>query len=370
MDFTNYKPVRILTGDRCVRDNPRIFASCGTRALIVSGRHAADACGAMSDVADALSEAGCSYVRYAVIPENPPAPLCLEGGALARRESCDFVVAIGGGSALDAGKAIAAYAANPECGELDLFDDTKRTNDGLPLIAIPTTAGTGSEAVRYSVLTIDGGRKKKTFKCASSYPRFSFICPRYSATMSDDTTVSTALDALAHAIESFLSPKSTPSSEEAALFAASELWDILMNRTELTSWSMEERTRLAHAATAAGIAIDTTGTGFPHPLGYSITLTRGIPHGRACALFEGAFLKYNMIPSAGAARVEKLAQTLGTTPEEMLERIPALSGVKLKIDAAEREELIDRVAGAGNYANSPYIISRGEMSDIYKRAFE
>ena len=129
---------------------------------------------------------------------------------------------------------------------------------------------------------------------------------------------------------------------------------------------------MAYAACAAGIAIDYTGTGFPHPLGYSITLTRGIPHGNACAVFEGAYLTYNMLTDEGSAKIEKLAAHLGTTPENMIKRIPEKSGVAEKVGKIpedEREELIDRVAGAANYQNSPYVISRGEMSDIYTRIF-
>lgn len=76
-----------------------------------------------------------------------------------------------------------------------------------------------------------------------------------------------------------------------------------------------------------------------------------------------------MITTEGRQLAKSLAGALGTTPEEMMERIPAMSGVELKLDANEREELIDRVADAGNYVNSPYVISRGEMSDIYKRIF-
>ena len=373
MDFSSHKPVKILTGNDCVCDNAVLFAECGRRALIVSGRHGADACGAAADVTAALESVGCTWVRYAVIPENPPAPLCLEGGKLAREENCDFIVAIGGGSALDAGKAIAGYAANPQCGEMDLFDDMKRTNDCLPIVAIPTTAGTGSEACRYSVLTIDGGRRKKTFKHKSAYARYAFVCPRYTATMNDDCTVSTALDALAHAIESFLSPHSTSVSEEAALYAAGEIWDVLFRGAdagENGTWSEKQRERLAMAATAAGIAIDYTGTGFPHPLGYSLTLTRGIPHGKACAIFEGAYIHYNRMTKEGEARLNRLAAALCTTPDEMAEKIPEKSGVSLHIEPAEREELIERVASAGNYANAPYVISRGEMSDIYARLFD
>lgn len=367
MDFTIHDKVKIITGWNCVEENADAFAACGKRALIVSGKTSADKCGAMADVAAALGKVGVTYVRFSGIPENPPAPMCHEGGEVCRNEGCDFVIAIGGGSAIDAAKAIAGYAANPDCDVMDIFDDEKRVNDCLPIIAIPTTAGTGSEACRYSVLTIDGGRKKRTFKHSSAYAKVSFVCPKYTESLNEDYTVSTALDALAHAIESYLSPKSCERSEEAALFAAKEIWDVLF-RGELVM-NRETRERLAYAATAAGIAIDYTGTGFPHPLGYSITLTRGIPHGRACAVFEGAYLKYNMISNEGRRRVHKLAEHLGTTAEEMIERIPEMSGVKLKIDETEREELIDRVCTASNFANSPYIISRGEMSDIYKRIF-
>ncbi len=369
MDFSTHQPVRILTGANCVREHADLFAQCGKRALIVTGKSSADRCGAMEDVAAALSAAGCTYVRFGSIPENPPAPMCHEGGEVCRREGCDFVIGIGGGSALDAAKAIAGYAANPQCGMMDLFDDALRTKDCLPIIAIPTTAGTGSEACRYSVLTIDDGRKKRTFKHSSAYARFAFVCPRYTDTLPHDYTVSTALDALAHAVESYLSPKSTAVSEEAALFAAKEIWDVIFSRESAAEYTAEERERLSYAATAAGIAIDYTGTGFPHPLGYSITLTRGIPHGKACAIFEGAFLKYNMITKEGRGRAEALAAHLGTTTDEMITRIPEMSGVSLRISPQEREELIDRVAGAGNYSNSPYVISRGEMSDIYTRLF-
>ena len=371
MNFASHKPVKMITGWDCVRENYNIFRELGRHAIVVSGKNSADKCGAMEDVAYALEMAGCTFVRYNVIPENPPAPLCHEGGRLAREEKCDFVVAIGGGSAIDAAKAIAAYAANPQCDVEDIFDDAIRTSDSLPLVAIPTTAGTGTEACRYSVLTIDGGRRKRTFKSSTSYAKYSLICPKYTLTLSENYTVSTALDALAHAIESYLSPKSNEVSEEAALYAAREIWDVLFigNGAGKFGFTEAARERLMYAATAAGIAIDYTGTGFPHPLGYSITLTRGIPHGRACAIFEGAYLSYNMKTECGRKKVEKLAAHLGTTPEEMIARIPEMSGIELKLSAEEREELIDRVASAGNYANSPYVITRAEMSDIYTSLF-
>ncbi len=367
MDFSTHKPVRILTGENCVTAHPEVFREAGSRALIVSGAHGADACGAFADVTAALETAGCTWTRFNRIPENPPAPLCREAGELARREGCDFVVGIGGGSALDAAKAIAGYAANPDCAPEDIFDDAKRSVPCMPIIAVPTTAGTGSEAVRYSVLTIDGGARKKTFKHASAYPKVSFVDPKYTYTLSDNYTVSTALDALSHAVESWMSPKSCPSSEEAALYAAGEIWDVLFRQDKSTGWTAEDRRRLSYAACAAGIAIDYTGTGFPHPMGYPLTLRYGTPHGAACAFFEGTYLFYNRLSDAGIEREDKLAEALGTTADEMIERIPEKSGVSFTFGEEERENMIDSISGAGNFANSPYVISRGEMSDIYKR---
>jgi len=375
MNFSAHEPVRMITGTNCVKDNADRIAALGTKAYIVTGRRSADACGAMTDIAAVLAAHNIPYVRMNRVPENPPADLCYESGKECREEGCDFIIAIGGGSALDAAKAIAAYAANPDAGEEDIFDPGKTPNPGLPIAAIPTTAGTGSEANPYSVLTIAGGAKKKTFKSPTSYPVMALIDPRYTYTLSRDYTISTALDALAHSIESYLSPKSNDVSMEAALYGAKEVWSVIFRNRDANGeidgggFTAKQRERLMYAASAAGIAIAHTGTGFPHPLGYSVTLTYGVPHGRACAAFEGAYLSYNMLRAEGRDRIVELAEALETTPEEMIREIPAMGNVELHLTEEQMEEMIDRVAGAGNYANSAYIISRGEMSDIYKRLF-
>lgn len=375
MDLSTHKPVKMITGEGCVEKNGKIIVALGKKAYIVTGRHSADVCGAMEDVASVLAKYGIPYERMNRVPENPPADMCHEAGSECRNTGCDFVIAMGGGSALDAAKAIAAYAANPDAEEMDIFDLEKIPVPSLPMIAIPTTAGTGSEACPYSVLTIENGLKKKTFKSPSSSPRAAFIDPRYTYTLSRDYTISTALDALAHSIESYLSPKACDASMEAALYGAKEVWAVIFRNRDANGdidaggFTKKQRERLMYAASAAGIAISYTGTGFPHPLGYSVTLSYGIPHGRACAAFEGAYLTYNMLRTEGRKKIEELAEHLGTTAEKMIEEIPAMGNVNLKLTAEQIEEMIDRVAGAGNYANSPYIISRGEMSDIYNRLF-
>ncbi len=375
MDITTHAPVKIFMGNDCLETGASLLA-LGKKALIVTGRHSADACGVMADLDRLLTGLGIPYARFAEITENPLAEVCHRGGAFCREEGCDFVIAAGGGSVLDGAKAIAAYAANPDAAVLDIYEAEKVAVPGLPLVAIPTTAGTGSEAAPYAVLTLPGGLKKKTFKSPWSWPKYSFVCPKYTYTLSRAYSVSTALDALAHAIESYLSPKSTRESQQAAVYAAREVWDVLFldksgeGEKDAGGFTEIQRQRLAYAATSAGVAISYTGTGFPHPLGYSLTLTYGIPHGRACAIFEGAFIRYNRLNRAGKDAIDELAVYMDTTVEEMALRIPQMAELDdLTMTAEEAERLIDLVAGAGNYQNSPYVISRGEMSDIYRRLF-
>ncbi len=376
MFFDFYMPVRIISGEGAVVKNAAELA-LGKHALIVTGRRSAEASGALADVTAVLDAQGIAYTVFNKITENPLASTCREGGALCREVGADFVIGTGGGSALDAAKAIAAFAVLPDTDEAGLY--TAEIADGamLPIAAIPTTSGTGSEANPYAILTLPGGDKKKTFKhIPGSYPRTAFLDPRYTYSLNENYTVSTALDALAHAIESWLSPKSTDTSELFAGYAAKEIWDVLFcgadgdGDKDAGGFTPVQRRRLSYAACAAGIAINRTGTGFPHPLGYSITLSEGIPHGRACAAFEGAYIRYNLRTPEGKARLAKLASLLDVTPEEMAERIPAVGDVHLSLTPEQIEEHIDRVAGAGNYANSPYVISREEMSEIYTALFK
>lgn len=375
MNLNFYMPVQLFTGEYAVRDNAAALA-LGKHALIVTGRRSAVASGALADVAAALEARGIGWTVFDKITENPLASTCREGGARCREAGADFVIGIGGGSALDAAKAIAAFAVCPDADELGIYSAAVPASGMLPIAAVPTTAGTGSEANPYAILTLPGGDKKKTFKhIPGSYPRAAFVDPRYTYTLNEEYTVSTALDALAHAMESFLSPKANDASEMAALYAARHIWDVLFlgadgeGERDAGGFTPVQRRRLSLAACAAGIAINRTGTGFPHPLGYSITLSEGVPHGRACGAFAGAYIEYNMRTVRGEARLTRFAAHLGTTPAELSRRIPAKAAVRLTLTREQIDEHIARVAGAGNYTNSPYVISRDEMTMIYASLF-
>lgn len=366
MNFNVDIPVRIVSGCGCLKQNGAELV-VGKRAAIVCGAHGAAASGALGDVCDILTEAHVEYLIFDKITENPPLAICFDGGQAVHAFGADFVIGIGGGSSLDAAKAVAAFAANPEIEPEQLFDDTALTSLPLPLVLIPTTAGTGSEANPYAVMTLPDGLRKRSFKHRGAWARVAFLDPAYTYSLPHRNTVSCALDAFAHGLESYMSPKANALAKMMAMYAMRGIWDVLTRYPETFDADMRET--LLYCSCAAGIAISVTGTGFPHPLGYPLTLIDGIPHGAACAVFDGDYIEYNERTEEGRQRMSEIYASLGTTPRIMKEYLPALSEVDLSLTADQIAEHVELVCGAKNYSNSPYIITKDEMIEIYNKHF-
>lgn len=366
MNFQLYIPTKIVGGEHCLRDHADLLR-LGKHALLVTGKTSARKSGVLDDLLPLLTREGIYVTVFDQITENPLLETCYAGGQLAARCGADFVIGIGGGSPIDAAKAIASFAANPQMHPLDLFETEKRIHPSLPIVAIPTTAGTGTEANPYSIMSLPDRERKKTYSAPDSWARVAFLDPRYTASLSAPYTLSTALDAFAHALESFLSPKSTDISEMMALYAARKIWSVIGSAPAV--YTMEMRHELMAAACAAGIAISITGTGFPHPMGYSITMLDGIPHGFACALFDADYLEYNERSEAGHAKLARFYAAIGTDGETLKEALPRLSGVKLSFTEEEIDRRVKLISGAKNYANSPYVLSIEEMYEIYRKHF-
>lgn len=366
MTFSVNIPVRIISGRGCLSSHPDEL-TIGKRAFIVTGRTGAETCGALRDVTGILDKRNIDYDIFNGIPANPPLLTACEAGKKAYEFNADFVIGIGGGSAMDAAKAIAAFAADPDLDPLELFIKDKHKKQALPIILIPTTAGTGSEANPYAVMTLPDQKRKKTYSSLSSWAKTAFLDPAYTDSLSYDNTVSTALDAFAHALESYLSPRADALSSMLAEYAAKNIWEVITQIPD--EFTTEHRNMLSYASCAAGAAISITGTGFPHPLGYSLTMLYGIPHGRACAVFHGDYINYNMRTETGAEKLTRLASALGTTPRLMAEFLPALAGVDISMTNDEIEQCVALIRDAKNYSNSPYILSTEEMLAIYREHF-
>lgn len=283
-----YMPTNIYIGKDCVKQNASVFADFGKRALIVTGKNSAKASGALDDIESVLKQNNISYDIFDKVLNNPTVENCFEGGKVAKETKADFVVAIGGGSPLDASKAIAMYAKN-DILPMDIFNGVQE-NKPLPIIAVPTTAGTGSEVTQYSVLTVDAEETKKSFCTKDTFASVAFVDAKYTESLPVHITIDTAVDALSHALESIFNKRSGCISE---LFAKDAVKLIGKSIPALISENIDFKTRedLILASMYAGISIAQTGTCIVHSMGYPLTYYKGITHGRANGMLLGSFME-------------------------------------------------------------------------------
>lgn len=326
MDFNLSIPVKVISGRGCVKANADMLKKYGNRCLIVTGGRSAKLSGAVDDVTQALDEQKISYDIYDKITANPLLSACHEAGKIANETGADFIIGIGGGSPLDAAKATAVFATNPDFAPTDIYTATDR-NAALPIIAIGTTAGTGSEVGRVSVLTNDETGRKKSISPDDCNPSLTFADPKYTESMPYSVTCSTALDALCHVLEGYFSVKCT---DIPALFgekAIKLIWNGLktLNETK-TIPDPDIRDELYYGSLYAGITLAYCGTAFPHPLGYVLTENYGIPHGFACAVFLPAFMK--RAKEKEPYKFAKVMAITGETAESFNKVITALTDVK------------------------------------------
>lgn len=292
MDFNLHMPVEVISGEGCVRAGGKRLRALGRRCLVVTGGSGARESGALDDMLAALKGAGVEATVFPGIGQNPLVSQCQQAAYTAEICRAEFLVGIGGGSVMDAAKAAAWLAANRIEQVEALFAGTLR-RPPLPLVLVGTTAGTGSEVSAVAVLTLDtalpggpGAGCKKSVTHPNCYARLVFADPRYTDSMPRRVTVSTALDALSHAVEGFLNPAC---GSVTAVFAQQALPLISGGLQRLvreeTPPDKALRDRLFYGALWAGLVLNAAGTAYPHPMGYVLTEDFSIPHGMACAVF-------------------------------------------------------------------------------------
>ena len=299
-----YMPVTVYDEPGCVAAHAGEWAGLGTKALIVTGRSSAVKNGSLSDVKKALESQGRQYCVFSDVEENPSVETVVLAAEYGLSEKADFVVGIGGGSPMDAAKAIAFLMDRDTPSAGSLYDGAVPTTY-LPVICVPTTCGTGSEVTGVSVLTRHDKRTKGSIP-HRIYPEYALIDGKYLNAAPDSVIVNTAVDALAHLVESYFGVKADDYSRYIAL-AGLDMWKsvkgVLTGDEEITD---DARARLMRASALAGMTIAQTGTALPHALGYIITYDTGLAHGPACGLFLAGFLK-----EADAEEREKVLRAAG-----------------------------------------------------------
>ena len=368
MDFNFFLPINVKSGKNCVRENSALLRSFGDRCIIVTGSTSAKKCGALDDAADALKKEGISFTVYDKITENPRIDHCHEAGKLARDFGAHFVIGIGGGSPLDAAKAVAVYAANPDFAPLDIYSPDHQK--ALPIVAIGTTAGTGSEVGRVSVLTNPDTGRKKSISPNDCYPSLTFADPKYTYSMPYSVTVSTALDALSHVLEGYMSVKCGDLPTLFGEKAISLIWEGLsFLHKEKTVPDGALREKLYYGSLYAGITLAYCGTAFPHPMGYILTENYGIPHGKACTAFMGEFIDRAALFTPEKA--EKALSIMGTDIDAFKKVIAELTDLpEITMTEEEIEKYCERFDTApANFKFSPGSFTKEDAVRVFNAQF-
>ncbi len=347
MEMNFFMPTKIITGKNCIAKNAAVFSKYGKKCLIVTGKTSAKKCGALDDVTSALASADVSCEIYDGIGQNPTYESCLEASEKAKSFGAEFIVGIGGGSPLDASKAVAVLAACHDTREEALYS-MKWDAKPLPIITVGTTAGTGSEVTPVAVITNSKGLKK-SFRTDDTYPSVSFGDPSYTMSLSTEFTRSTALDALCHCIEAYFNRTSNEICRLFAVRGVQLLMDTLYEtgKCDASELSYEVREVLYCASLYGGLAISVSGTCFPHGMGYFLSEQYGVPHGNACAVYLRRFLEHNM--KAEPDKVEQFVACSGVEIEDILEMTDKnLPKLDIKLTEEKLAELLPRFADNKN----------------------
>lgn len=281
--------VKMIIGNDCVIDNEELFC-VGEKAIIVTGKRSAYQSGAFEDVAFNLTMNDIGYEVYDDVKQSPTVSSCIEIAKFAKDNDCDFVIGIGGGSCLDAAKVVSLFMNNESLDEDCLYSKSWK-NKRAPLILVGTTAGTGSEVTKVSVLT-DKSNRKHSITDDELYADVSFGDPRYTYSLNKKYMTSTGIDALAHLVESYFSNNANDESRKYSREGIKLVYPELLSLLENNFIENKQKDNIYKASIKAGYAIDISKTTFAHTLGYYLTENYNIPHGFASFFFLEDLLNY------------------------------------------------------------------------------
>lgn len=284
-----YMPTLVYEEAGCVKSHAKELAAFGSKALIVTGTGSAEKNGALVDVKDALESNGRSWFHFNQVEENPSVETIMAARDAGVQNGCDFVIGIGGGSPMDAAKAIALMMKHKDSDWTYMYDKEALT-DPYPVVLVPTTCGTGSEVTAISVLT------RHDLKTKGSIPhrifaQLSLLDPSYLRFAPQHILTATSMDAYAHLTESYINATANTYSRMcvcAGLRTWKQVKDVMLGKREARFQDYEN---MLNASMFAGMAIAHTGTALPHGLSYKLTYDLGMAHGTACGYFLTGYMK-------------------------------------------------------------------------------
>lgn len=380
--FEFYLPTQVYFDNGAIKHIGKLTKLYGKKAFIVTGRKSARKFGFLQTIEEKLQQEKIESFFFEEVEPNPSIETIEKGAELFKKENCDVIIALGGGSPLDAAKVIGVLIKNP--GPLaHYFGRNKVLHNLPPLIAIPTTSGSGSEITPYAVVTdtTEHNHPKKIIADPKIFPQVAILDPTLTLFLPPALTLDAGIDALSHAMESFLSKKSFSLSENFALQAVTIIGKYLP-RTMNQLQDAEARSYLMYASFLAGVAIAQTGATILHAMSYPLTSNFDIPHGRANGILLPAFWEYSF--PGNPEKFSKIIHSLTGNAEKYKVETAAKSAVCLKkflqncgipenitIDVQDEDIVNFAKAITKNterLAISPKKLSFEEIVTIYKQA--
>ncbi len=285
-------PVQVVFGEGCLREIAAFARNFGKNALLVTGGGPTSRGPAVETLNAVLSAVGIAVSHFAEVESDPSVETVEKGLTFCREHACDFVIGLGGGSPMDAAKIIAARMNNE--GEVSSWDGVGRIpRRSAPLICVPTTSGTGSEVTWAAVITGGKHRQKMSIVSQNLYPVLAIIDPELARSMPPELTAATGMDALTHAVESYVARRAWEPTR-ALSFKAAQLVFANLERACADGSDAEARHGMSMASFMAGMAFTSAGLGVAHALAHAIGSHFGVHHGKANALLLPHVMRFNL----------------------------------------------------------------------------
>ncbi len=283
----------ILVGPGASGRLGRTIAGFGHSKILIVTDSIISKLGLLDDLTTALTAGGAEYVVFDAITPDAPIPLIETGIDFYLENDCDAIVAFGGGSSMDASKAIAAAVSNPGKSLRELAGYFKGLNTPVKIYAVPTTAGTGSEVTVAAVISDPESHTKMVIVDTRLVPKMAALDPCLMTGLPPHITAATGIDALTHAIEAFVGHWASPGTDDMALSAVGLIFDNL--RVAYSDGkNLEAREKMALAATYAGFAFTRANVGYVHAIAHQFGGKYHTPHGLANAIMLPLVLKYSL----------------------------------------------------------------------------
>lgn len=383
MGYTFMVPAKIISGAGVIDELGSHIQGKGTKALIVTDQFMVKF-GNCAKVEAALKKADIPYVVFAGANSEPTDIIVNEGLKVYKEEGCDFIVALGGGSPMDTAKAIGFMSVSE-----GKISDYMHVNIDMPvpyLVAIPTTAGTGSEVTKNTIISDTENNVKMLLGGPSIIPALAVVDPTFTMTAPPSVTANTGLDALCHAIEAYTSRRAQPLTDTFALSAIKKIYKNLPI-CYADGQNVEARLAMSLAATEAGIAFNNSSVTIVHGMSRPIGALFHIAHGLSNAMLLPACLEFAI--EENTARFAEIGRIMGVADENTDDHeaakamaaevarfckaldVPTLEqkGVKKEDFFAQLDKMASDALESGSPQNTMRIPTKEDLIAIYKKLF-